>query len=140
MYWNVAELKAASVSRCNNGVIFNCNIVLPRSFRLQKSKDIQQVIKKGSRFRAPHVQFSVFKTDAEVSRFAFIVSNKISKKATARNRTKRLMRESVRHLLPQLRPGFDIIIWASYGALDQTQAMIEQELRTSFQKMRLMIG
>jgi len=46
------------------------------------------------------------------NRFAFVIGNKISKKAVVRNRTKRLLSEAVRLLLPQIKKGHEIIFFA----------------------------
>lgn len=47
-----------------------------------------------------------------VSRFAFVVPTSIDKRATTRNRIKRILRERVRTLLPKLPLGRDIVIIA----------------------------
>ncbi|AIE72636.1 Ribonuclease P protein component [Synechocystis sp. PCC 6714] len=44
------------------------------------------------------------------SRFGITVSQKVSKKATARNRLKRKIRAVIHHLRPQIQPGFDVVI------------------------------
>lgn len=111
--------------------------MLPRVFRLQKSKDIKTVIEKGARYRGRHLQLSALHTNGATSRFAFIVSNKISKKATVRNRAKRLMREATRSLLPQINSGYDIIVWASYGIEKGTKALIQEELLACLKNMNI---
>lgn len=52
------------------------------------------------------------KNNMDVSRFGFVVSKNIDKRATARNRIKRVLRERVRTLLPNLPTGKDVIIIA----------------------------
>lgn len=47
-------------------------------------------------------------------RFGFIVSTKLSSKATIRNHTRRLLREAVRSLLPRLSRGYDFLILAKH--------------------------
>ena len=46
-----------------------------------------------------------------VSRFAFIVSASVDKRATKRNRIKRVMREAVRGLLPRV-GHYDVVLLA----------------------------
>jgi ribonuclease P protein component len=45
------------------------------------------------------------------SRFGFVVSKRLGK-AVCRNKIKRQMREATRHLIPQIKPGFDCVFIA----------------------------
>ena len=63
--------------------------------------------------------------DNKNSRFAFIVSTKIDKRATARNRMRRVMSESVRHLLPQI-SGTDGIFIAKKNFAELPQTEVEK--------------
>lgn len=58
------------------------------------------------------VQIVSLKNNLEVARFAFIVPTKVDKRATVRNRIKRLLREQVRKFMPQLPIGRDVVIIA----------------------------
>ena len=44
------------------------------------------------------------------SRFGFVVSNKINKRATRRNALKRRLRAAVREILPNIDPNIDVIV------------------------------
>ncbi len=44
------------------------------------------------------------------TRFCFIVSKRVDKRATVRHRVKRRLREAVRKRLPELRSGYDVVI------------------------------
>jgi len=48
----------------------------------------------------------------EFSRFGFIVSTRVSKKAVARNRLRRQMSEIIRINLKRIKKGFDIVLAA----------------------------
>ena len=90
--------------------------MLPQKYRLPGNQ-IPEVLKKGKRFSFPLFNLVLLKPQTsnlkpQISRFAFVVSTKISKKAVLRNRTKRLTAESVRLLLPQIKKGYDIIFFA----------------------------
>jgi ribonuclease P protein component len=58
-------------------------------------------------------------------RFAFIVSTKVDKRATRRNRMKRLLSESVAHLIPRIIGSSDYIFIAKKDVSETTQAEIE---------------
>ena len=85
--------------------------MLPRPHRLP-TQAFKEVFKKGKRLHTQELQIITLENNMNVSRFGFIVSTKIDKRATVRNRIKRILREKVRNLLPQLQSGKDIIIVA----------------------------
>lgn len=81
--------------------------MLPKQNRLKKKKDFERVFKKGQGAREDFLFLKFTKNNLKVSRFGFVVSQKISKKATLRNKTKRRLRDAVRMKLPGIKPGFD---------------------------------
>lgn len=123
--------------KAENGLLHNPRVVLSKPHRLQKSNDIQKVIKTGARARTAFLQASCIKTDRPVTRIAFIVPNRVIKKAAHRNKTKRRMREAARHLLPRLRPGFDLAIWGMQPIQEKTLAEIEQEMQQLFIRLNI---
>ena len=80
--------------------------------------------------------FGKEKTDENIpTKFAFVVSKKIHKRAVVRNRIKRLMRESVRkiHLLPEyshLHKYLSIICVAKHSAIEKTYEDINNSITT----------
>jgi len=62
------------------------------------------------------------------SRFGLIVSKKVHKRAVKRNRVKRLLRESVRLLLPKVKPGFDAVFLTKKKILEEEKKKREEEL------------
>lgn len=86
--------------------------MLSKKYRLPGNQ-IPQVLKKGKRYSFPLFNLVVCQQSQLLnSRFAFVASLKISKKAVVRNRTKRLFSEAVRVLLPQIKKNQDIIFFA----------------------------
>lgn len=79
--------------------------MLPQDLRLP-SVDIASLLRRGKRIHEGSVDFIYRKTD-KGKRFAFIVSTRVDKRATARNRVKRLLREAVAAHLPHLQDGVD---------------------------------
>jgi len=109
--------------------------VLPKTNRLKKTKDIELVFKKGKTYKEGCLFFKVFKKGLPVSRFCFIASQKVSKKAAVRNRIKRRMREAIRKELPNIKPGFDGA-WLALKGLEtknskETAEAIKKILRQS---------
>lgn len=117
--------------------------MLKKLYRLNKTKDIQTLMKTGRVFYSPVLMVKAKANDLSHSRFAIIVSNKVSKKATERNLIKRRLREIVRHLLPNLETGADVAILASpkiissQGKIFKYQDM-RKEIEAVFKKARLL--
>jgi ribonuclease P protein component len=80
-----------------------------------------------SRF-IPRLASSSAGTPLGCSRFAFIVSTKVDKRATVRNRVKRLMSESIRHLGSTVKAGFDCIVVARKESVGADQGEIEKRV------------
>lgn len=81
--------------------------MLPKANRLKKKKDFEMVFKEGRGFKEDFLFLKVAKNNLKSSRFGFVVSKKISKKATVRNKIKRRLGELVRIKLPQIKKGID---------------------------------
>jgi ribonuclease P protein component len=105
---------------------------MKRSFSLRRGADFQQVWDDGKSFAHPLVILRVRANGTGACRLGFVAGKKIGK-ATARNRAKRLLRESVRPRLPQIAPGWDIILIARnaapQSAFKEIDAAVENLLR-----------
>ncbi|MEM2954991.1 MAG: ribonuclease P protein component [Candidatus Nanoarchaeia archaeon] len=83
--------------------------MLPKRFRLTKKKDFEKVLKSKKFFSEKFIFAKVIKNELRISRFGFIVTLKISKKATERNRIRRQLHEIIRNNLDQIKKGFDFV-------------------------------
>lgn len=84
---------------------------MDRSFSLRRGAEFQRVWEEGKSFAHPLVILRARANGMERCRFGFVAGKKIGK-ATARNRVKRWLRESVRPHVAQLAPGWDVILIA----------------------------
>lgn len=67
------------------------------------------------------------------SRFAIVVSKKVHKSAVGRNRIRRRFYEAIRHQLPEVKPGKDVVIIVVSGeALGLSFVETDQILRQLF--------
>ena len=106
--------------------------------RLHKQEDFKEIKNKGKLFQSINFGAQVLKKEKkDTSRFAFVVSTKISKEAVQRNRIKRAMREAVRHRLDTVGKGYDIVFLAKTGIkkksteeiMNEVQKLIIEKLR-----------
>lgn len=84
----------------------------------------------GKRVSTPQLQLVAKKTNLPTSRFAFVVSTKIDKRATARNRMKRLLREAIYHRLEKIPSGWDMAIFVRKNMSTLSQTEVESAVVT----------
>jgi len=94
--------------------------MLPKTYRLQKKKDIEEVFKKGRSFKEDFLVLKTVKNNLEKSCFGFVVSLKVSKKAVVRNKIRRKLNELVRLNLKKIKPGSNnlLIVLPGLGVKD----------------------
>lgn len=108
--------------------------MLPKFNRLRNTKDIEQVLKKGRGLKEGFLFLKLAKNELEAARFAFVISRKISKKASVRNAVKRRLREAVRPLLPLAQAGFDAVVMAQKGIENKNFQEIKENAEKIFKK------
>lgn len=101
--------------------------MLPTRNRIPSS-DIPQVMRAGKRIRTEIFDIRILQTSMDTLRCTVIVSTKIDKRAVVRNRIRRLLSESVRHMVPQIHRGYDVVIRVTRRTPD-TQQEVETEIR-----------
>jgi ribonuclease P protein component len=70
--------------------------MLPKKYRLKKSGDIKSVLRLGRTVREGFLILKTRENNLSSFRFAFLISLKVSKKATVRNRLRRRLSEFIR--------------------------------------------
>ena len=111
--------------------------MLPRENRLVRKPDFEKVKEKGEKFQSNLFGLLVYSTSNKTSRFGFVISTKLSKKAVKRNRVKRVLREQVRLLLPRIKPGFDVVFLGKKALLESSYEEIGSEVKRLFKKAKL---
>ncbi len=112
--------------------------MLLKKNRLKKNKNFEKVFQKGKRFQKNFLFLKVVKNDLEISRFGFIVSQKISKKAVIRNRLKRRLREGLRHYLPEIKQGVDGVFISRPGLEKEDFEELKKTIKGILSKAELL--
>lgn len=103
------------------------------------SLDIRTILRKGKRIQGPVLQLVYAKNNLLISRFAFIVSTNVDKRATARNRMKRLLRESVHHKLGKIQAGWDVAFFVRKNISELAQAEVEKMMTILLNQAGLLV-
>ena len=114
--------------------------MLPKINRLKKRKDFEEVFRKGKSYKEQVVYIKVVSNKLRTSRFGFIVSKKISKKAVVRNKIKRRLRELVRINLKRIKSGIDGVLVALPGIEKKEFYELEEIIERLFKKAGIFQG
>lgn len=99
--------------------------MLQRKFRLPSSVRFARA----QTFATPYFVAKIVSNAQPLSRFGFIVSKKVDKRAVVRNRIKRQIRSGVEQLLPEIQPGYDVLFILRQGAIGQETAVLVEEVK-----------
>ena len=114
--------------------------MLPKKHRLKKKNDFARVMRRGGAAASRYLILRFSDNQLELSRVGFVCSKKVAKKAVERNKIKRRLREIVRVMLPNIRPGFDLVFLTRPGIagieFEEVEAMVGKLLA----KARLIIN
>lgn len=84
---------------------------MERRYRLSSSSDFERVRRFGKSYAHPLIVLITLQNELESSRFGVAAGRSVGN-AVQRNRAKRLLRESLRPLVPEITPGWDLILIA----------------------------
>lgn len=116
--------------------------MLPRANRLTSDYDFRKVRRQGRKIKTPFFDLYYLPrggpSSRAVSHFGFVVSLKLDKRATRRNRSKRIFREEVRSLLPKTRKGFDCAFWVRRRSLEVEPEEVRRAIREALKKAGLL--
>jgi ribonuclease P protein component len=113
--------------------------MLPKQHRFPFRKDFDPLKKQGKLVQGPLFSLLIAPTlKSQPSRFGFIVSTKVHNRASERNRLKRLMSEGIQRILPELKPGYNVVFLVRKKAVGIGLAEIASEIRLIFKKVNLL--
>ena len=107
---------------------------LPRTARLLKPGDFAALRTASRRLNARHFIAEFAPNNRAGCRLGQAVSRRVSKRAVDRNRIKRLIRDSYRHMRLQL-PAIDILLIARTSAVQTPAATLREDLSILWAKL-----
>ncbi len=105
--------------------------------RLNKKKDIENVFKNGRASYNKIIGVKTVNNELEQTRFAVIISKKVSKSAVNRNKIKRQIREIIKMQLKRIKTNKDCIIITLPPILEKKYPEIEESINKHFDKLHL---
>ena len=112
--------------------------MLLKKNRLNKKKDFENIFKKGKSFKEDFLILKFVPNYSNLIRFGFIVSQKISKKASLRNKIKRRIAESIRLKIGKLKKRLDGILLALPGIGKKDFWEIDETIKELFKKAKVL--
>ena len=110
---------------------------MQRKFRLTQSTDFKRVRRTGKSYAHPFVVLVVQASEVPRVRVGVTAGRSVGG-AVQRNRAKRLIREAVRPLLPELLPGWDLILIARPALLSRSLQEIRQVLASLLRRAQIL--
>ena len=107
------------------------------SHKLTKKKEIEKVYEDGVSSYNVLTGVKAIKNNLKKNRFGIIISTKISKKATDRNRIKRQIREILKKEEKKIKSSNDCVIITRPGILKKNYNEIESSIQKNFKKLKL---
>jgi len=107
-----------------------------RKFRLTRSEDFKRVRRSGKSYAHPLVVLIVKKNDHPQVRVGVAAGRSVGT-AVIRNRAKRLLREAIRTLIPNIASNLDLILIARAGLATATLQDTRQALENLLQRAQI---
>jgi len=108
--------------------------MLPKKNRLKSKKDFDRVHNRGRFYADAFLAIKTAKNNLDNSRFGFLVGLKVSKKAVERNKIKRRLRASVRQIINDVKPGFDVVVMVKPEIIDKDYNEIDGAMKAVLNK------
>jgi ribonuclease P protein component len=113
--------------------------MLEKINRIKKKKDFELIFKNSKSFKNNLFIFKIAKNSLQLNRFGFVVSQKVSKRATDRNKVKRRLSDLVRAKIGSIENGTDLVIIALPGIEKKEFSEIREAVDSSLIRAKLII-
>jgi ribonuclease P protein component len=114
--------------------------MLDKINRIKKKKDFETIFKNSKSFKNNLFIFKTVKNNLGLSRFGFVVSQKVSKKATIRNKVRRRLAEIIRSEIKNIKTGTDAVLIALPGIEKKEFLELREAVNSTLIKVKLKIN
>ena len=117
--------------------------MLPKINRVKKKKDFETIFKKGASFKNNLLILKIAKNNLKQTRVGLVVSQKVSKKATVRNKIRRRLSEAIKIYIKDLtlgaqaKSGLDLVLIVLPGAAKSNFLETKSSLNNVLGKAKL---
>jgi len=109
--------------------------MIPRKYRLAGKKNIELVKQKGQLFQSENFALLVLKRSEEnLSQMGLVVSKKVARKASERNKIKRMIRLTLCQFVLQLKKGYALVLLAKPKIAGLKTRDLVAEIKPVFKK------
>lgn len=112
--------------------------MLAKQNRLVKQKDFEKIFQQGRSYYSKLLGIKAMANEQRTNRYGIIISTKVSKKSTERNKLKRQIRHVIKRLDSELAQGMDITVIALPAVLGQSYNTVNSELERILIKLKLL--
>ena len=110
--------------------------MLTKTYILKKRNDFEVVKDKGRLYQSPLFGMLVMSENVEETKFGFLISKKISKRAVDRNKIRRLMTEAVRFKINEIKKK----VWVVFLVKRKMLTVKQDEVKLEVENMMKMVG
>ncbi|MFQ5615627.1 MAG: ribonuclease P protein component [Anaerolineales bacterium] len=110
---------------------------MKRRFRLAKQTDFKRVRRHGKSYAHPLIVLVALPNEGGIPRFGVSAGRSVGG-AVQRNRAKRRIREVLRPLVPEIRPGWDLVFLARRSIGQAAFPELENAIRTVLRRAKLL--
>jgi ribonuclease P protein component len=111
--------------------------MLKKKHSLSKKKDFKNILESKKSLFTNTLIIKFKQNDLSYSRFAVLVSKKISKKAVIRNKQKRRIKAIIRQDLLKIQKGIDVVIITKPDVLEKSFTQLSIILNNCFKKLNI---
>jgi len=112
--------------------------MLPKSKKVSR-EEFPKGHKKGATYHSPHFSFVVVKKDPELpSKFSFVISGKVAKKAVERNKLKRWTYRTIQKEYDNIKNGSVCVFFSKKGSTKLTYSQLEDQVRLLLKNAHLL--
>jgi len=103
--------------------------MLPKKNRVKKKKDFKRIFKESKNKKNNIFVLKIAKNNLNINRFGFVVSQKVSKKATIRNKVRRRLAGALRDERKNIKKGIDMVFIALPGIEKKSFCEIKKAIK-----------